>query len=188
MKNMKMLDLIRREAKAVLKLSPWILVALLLALGVLRADLVATSGLFQSPPTTTPTSQATATSEVPETTPTGALPTSPPTPTLAPTAPMTEIPPTATEQPATPTTLAPTATFTPPPTAGSAAPTATVDDRQRYADEGNGLIFEWGTLFDSVALGVSYLWLCCGVFVFLLIPLVFLVLWVASRRRRPQQE
>jgi heme/copper-type cytochrome/quinol oxidase subunit 2 len=67
-------------------------------------------------------------------------------------------------------------------------PTETVDERQRYSDEGTDLVFEWGTLFDSVALGVSYLWLCCGVIVFVLIPIIFIVLWVASRRRNQQQE
>jgi cytoskeletal protein RodZ len=188
MKNMRMRDLIRREAKAVLRLSPWMLVSLALALGVLRADLIATSGIFQSPATSTPTSEATATSEVPEATATEAQPTIQPTQTLVPTATMTDVPPTATEEPATPTTLAPTATITLPPAVDSVAATPTVDERQRYADEGTGLVFEWGTLFDSVALGVSYLWLCCGLFVFLLIPLVFVVLWVASRRRGQQQE
>jgi hypothetical protein len=179
-----MLDLIRREAEAVLRLSPWLLVSLVLALGLLRADLVATSGLFQSPPTATPPSEATATPEVPEPTVTDAqTPTSQPTQTAVPTATMTEIPPTV-----TPTTLPPTATFTPPPTVQSVAPTATVDERQRYADEGTDLTFEWGTLFDSVALGVSYLWLCCGVLVFLLIPIFFIILWLVSRRRNQQQE
>jgi hypothetical protein len=42
-------------------------------------------------------------------------------------------------------------------------------------------------LFDSVALAVSYLWLCCGVFVLLGIPLFFLILWIASKRRQQQQ-
>jgi hypothetical protein len=42
-------------------------------------------------------------------------------------------------------------------------------------------------LFDSVALAVSYLWLCCGVFVLLGIPLFFLILWIAGKRRQQQQ-
>lgn len=184
MKNIKMFELIRREAKALLRLSPWILLSLALALGVLRADLVATSGLFQSPATSTPTIEATATAEAPE--PTSTVPptlTSQPTQTLVPTATMTVQPPTV-----TPTLMPPTATATVPPTVQSVVPTATVDERQRYSDEGTGLIFEWGTLFDSVALGVSYLWLCCGAIIFVLIPIVFIVLWMASRRRKQQEE
>ena len=184
MKNKRIMDTVRREAKALIKLSPWILVSLLLALGLQRADLVATSGLFQSPATSTPPTEPSATPEVPEPTATEALPpTSPPTPTLMPT---------ATEVPATPTALPPTATFTPPPTVESVratpTPTQTIDERRRYAEEGTDLVFEWGTLFDSVALGVSYIWLCCGVLVFLLIPVIFIVLWAASRRRKQQQE
>lgn len=186
MKNIKMFELIHREAKALLRLSPWILLSLALALGVLRADLVATSGLFQSPATSTPTSEATATATAEAPQPSATVPptpTSQPTQTLMPTATMTVPPPTA-----TPTLMPPTATATVPPTVQSVAPTATIDERQRYSDEGTDLIFEWGTLFDSVALGVSYLWLCCGAIVFVLIPIAFIVLWVASRRRKQQEE
>jgi hypothetical protein len=43
-------------------------------------------------------------------------------------------------------------------------------------------------LFDSVSLFLSYAWLCCGVLLFLAVPVVFIVLWVASRRRRQQEE
>jgi hypothetical protein len=43
-------------------------------------------------------------------------------------------------------------------------------------------------LFDSVALFLSYAWLCCGGLVFLAVPLIFIVLWVASKRRQPQEE
>jgi hypothetical protein len=43
-------------------------------------------------------------------------------------------------------------------------------------------------LFDSVALLLSYLWLCCGGLLFLAVPLMFVILWVASRRRQEQEE
>jgi hypothetical protein len=43
-------------------------------------------------------------------------------------------------------------------------------------------------LFDSLALLLSYAWLCCGGLLFLAIPLVFVVLWVASKRRQQQEE
>jgi hypothetical protein len=43
-------------------------------------------------------------------------------------------------------------------------------------------------LFDSLALAASYLWLCCGVILLLGVPLLFIVLWVASRRRNQPEE
>jgi hypothetical protein len=43
-------------------------------------------------------------------------------------------------------------------------------------------------LFDSVALALSYGWLCCGAALMLLLPVSFLALWVASRRRRQRME
>jgi len=43
-------------------------------------------------------------------------------------------------------------------------------------------------LFDSIALGASYIWLCCGVLVVVSIPVGFTVLWVAGRRRRPEPQ
>jgi hypothetical protein len=43
-------------------------------------------------------------------------------------------------------------------------------------------------LFDSIALFLSYLWLCCGALIFMAIPVVFVVLWVASKNRRQQEE
>jgi hypothetical protein len=38
-------------------------------------------------------------------------------------------------------------------------------------------------LVDSLALGLSYAWLCCGVIVLLGLAALFAVLWAASRRR-----
>jgi hypothetical protein len=82
-----------------------------------------------------------------------------------------------------------TATVTP-----EASPTVeatvepTPDGSQRYADEDSNLKFEWGMLFDSVSLFLSYLWLCCGVLIFLAIPVVFIALWVAGKRRQPPEE
>ena len=57
----------------------------------------------------------------------------------------------------------------------------------RYAEDAN-LAFDWGMLFDSVALGVSYLWLCCGVLFLFAVPVGFVVLWVVSKRREAQEE
>jgi hypothetical protein len=82
----------------------------------------------------------------------------------------------------------PTLTVPPSPTSTTVEATATPDERQRYAEEDSNLRFEWGMLFDSVALGLSYAWLCCGVLVLVAVPIVFLILWVAHRRRQQQRE
>jgi hypothetical protein len=43
-------------------------------------------------------------------------------------------------------------------------------------------------LVDSAALALSYAGLCCGVLIFLSIPVFFLVLWLASKRREQGEE
>jgi hypothetical protein len=87
-----------------------------------------------------------------------------------------------------PAELSPTATPTPTPSTAAGTVEPTPDDKQRYPDDETDLRFEWGMLFDSVSLLLSYIWLFCGVLVFLTVPIIFIVLWVASRRRQQQQE
>jgi hypothetical protein len=196
-------EVIRRaksEARAVLRLSPWLLLSLLLVLILWQADTAALAGLFQSPPTDTPTVQATNTSVA---TPT-LLPSA--TPALTATQVITDTPTplpsdTPTVLPSDTPTLAPSATptltATQPLPAGEEALTppaegeggeAAEEERRRYPLGDTGLNFEWGMLFDAVALGLSYTWLCCGVFIVLGIPLFFIVLWVASSARRQRTE
>jgi heme exporter protein D len=62
------------------------------------------------------------------------------------------------------------------------------EDSERYAEEDSNLQFEWGELFDAVALGASYAWLCCGVITVLSIPVLFVILSVASRRRQQKED
>ena len=190
---------IRRETKAALRLSPWVIAALLLAALLWYPDLAATGGLFQSPqatPTPTPTATPTATTEVqPSATPTSEAPepaatetAAPPvaTPTQTPGAVATATlvptnPPTATPVP-TETPVVPTQTPAPQvPTSTPAA--ADQDDAERYAQEDSNVLFDWTMLFDSVALGLSYVWLCCGVLILLGVPVFFVLLWVSARRR-----
>lgn len=173
MKNQKIVRQVRREVKAVLKLLPLIVASLLFATLLWHADLSATSGLFQSPPTGEPGSPT------PEITPTEVTPEAPtattePTATLAPSDTPTLPPPTATE------------TSTPVPTSFLATPTP--DSSQRYPDEDSSFRFDFGALFDSTALAASYAWLCCGLCSLFLFPLLFVVLWIASVRRRNQEE
>jgi hypothetical protein len=74
--------------------------------------------------------------------------------------------------------------------AGVAEPTLTPTgtDRQRYAEGESNLEFEWSMLFDSVSLLVSYVWLCCGIIIFLAVPAFFIAVWRASKRRQQPEE
>jgi cytoskeletal protein RodZ len=177
-----------------------VLVALVLFGG--HTDLAATTGLFQSP--------ATATVEPTSTTPATETPT--PTPTAEPPAATEELAtqePTSTAIDATPTVATkepPTPSESPMPEAApteaapaEVGPEATQDDSelygqgeseqpQRYADGESNLRFDWGTLFDSLALGLSYAWLCCGVVLLLGLPILFVALWTRGKRDQVPEE
>lgn len=197
---MKRLDLVRwarQEMRAALRLGPLVLVALLLVALFWRTDLAAVGGLFQSSPVETPpvvpnTPTATLTATTAPTAgatgqPTAPPPTAPlPTTTLPPD--QTDVvaptqPPAATNTP-TPADQMTTVTPVPSPTGFAAEASPTPDESERYAEGDSNLKFEWGMLFDSAALFLSYVWLCCGGLLFLAIPIMFVVLWVASKRRR----
>lgn len=203
MRKREIVGRVRQELIVVLRLGPFALAALLIVALLGRVDSVALSGLFQSSPVDTPVSPpatptptftgtptAVPTEAVTTTTePTLSVPAETPTLVLTGTVEPTE--PTATSSPTvtvTSTSLPPTDTPTALPSdeAGGAEPTP--DESQRYADEDTNLKFEWSMLFDSLSLFLSYLWLFCGVLVFLAIPLVFAALWLASKRRRPPED
>ena len=203
-KSLGIADFVRREANAVLGLSPWVLAVLLLAALLWHPDLAATGGLFQSPqatptPTQVPTLMPTPTAEIqpsataegpsPTATETAEAPPAPPTetPVLGVTATLVPTnPPTPTAVP-TETPVIPTETLAPP-TATSTPVPAEQDGTERYAQEDSNLLFDWTMLFDSVALGLSYVWLCCGVLVLVGVPIFFIALWVAGRRREQGEE
>lgn len=209
----KVADRLRQEARATLRLLPWVLVSLLAVALLWRMDLTATGGLFQSPgesPIETPTSAPTQTATVQANTPTATntatveeIPTQTQTPlptvTSLPSATPTSLP-TMSPSPTlvTPTPTLATATVTPslvPTTAVPPTPTRTVtatlsptDTGQRYAEEDSNLIFDTTLLIDSLALGLSYLWLACGVVILLGIPIFFVILWWVGKQRRQDQE
>ncbi len=207
-KSLATVGFVRREVNAVLRLSPWVLASLLLAALFWHPELAATGGLFQSPqdtptptPTLAPTLAPTATAEIlpsatataeapaPTTTETATIPPSPPTetPVLAVTATLVPTnPPTPTPVP-TETPVIPTATLAPAVATSTPVP-AGQDGTDRYAQEESNLLFNWTMLFDSVALGMSYVWLCCGVLVLVGVPIFFISLWVAGRRREQGEE
>jgi len=62
----------------------------------------------------------------------------------------------------------------PPPAANSGAPSEIVVDS--------------GLLIDSILVYISYAWLCCGVLAFIMIPAVFLVLYVVGIKRANSSE
>lgn len=185
----------RQETRALLRMSPLLLASLALAAILWGTDSAANTGLFQSspvepPPSSTPTPAvpaATATEPVasPTLTVTVAF-----TETVAPVETPTEALPTETPAPTdTSTPVEPPPSDTPEiPAAGETVePESASDEGQRYPEEESKLKFEWGMLFDSLALFFSYAWLCCGILVFLAVPVLFVVLWRASNRRREQE-
>lgn len=179
MKRWGIIQFLEREGRAVLQISPWLLLALGVAMFWFGANRTATAVPFQSP---LPTEPASPTPEVPPIlTPTVTLtPTLEPTVLMTPTAMPTEVPPTATALPPTPT-LSPTPQLT----ATASTPAVPSDQSRRYPDEEASYRFDWAELLDSVALGASYLWLCCGILIFLAVPVLFLALSIASKRRPP---
>jgi hypothetical protein len=97
----------------------------------------------------------------------------------------------------------PTATPTPKPTATRTAttvptvspePTNTPEVegssplRQHYVRGKSNVVFQWGMLVDSLALGISYAWLVGGLVAGIGLPIVLVVWWLRSRRRRPERE
>jgi hypothetical protein len=207
--HLRTYGLLKSEAKATLRLLPGAFLALLLVAVLWRVDLAAIEGLFQSPPpgggssdsplstptlipTAAPPTRVPTQAPVPTSTPvptqelpTAILPTETPTPSATATEVLpSDTPVTPTDTPLTPTRTSPTATpVSPTPTLAASG-----EGGSRYPDDNSNLRFEWGMLFDSVALGLSYLWLCCGLLVLLAIPTFFLILWLAGKRRRQDEE
>ena len=165
-------------------LAAWLLLAaMLLAAGLtIHSEAASAHMLFQGETASPTTAPITATEDMTETI---LLP-----PPITPTA---TIVPTETPQP--PPTSEPTATrtATPSPTV-SAEPITTAqagassDSRRHYVRGDSNVTFDWGMLIDSLALGISYVWLVIGILVGVGLPILFVVLWVRTRRRRSAQE
>lgn len=190
----------RGNARTGVWIGVWVVATLLLGSFVLEVGSSARSGLFQSPPSDADTPPAEPSAPVPDETPV-LTPTLTVTSTLDVT-PTVPVPPTnepvpspePVEQVAEPTAVPPTPAGVQETPTTEPAPTEppVVDEPegtpQRYVDDESTVRFEYGQLFDSVALGASYLWLCCGVLVLILIPVLFITLWIASRRRKSLAE
>jgi ABC-type transport system involved in cytochrome c biogenesis permease component len=50
------------------------------------------------------------------------------------------------------------------------------------------LVLDQAELVDSVVVSVAYVWLCCGIVLILLIPLVFLFLHIRGRSKLTKEE
>jgi len=167
----------------------WLLLAaLLLVVGLaVHGEGAAAFALVQSETASPTTGQITATAGTAETPflPPLITPTATITPTDTPTV-------TPTQPPPTPT---PTASWTPtpPPTASpepvnTAQTGASSKTRRHYVRGDSNVVIQWGLLVDSLALGISWAWLVVGVLVGVGLPILFVLLWVRTRRRRPAQE
>lgn len=201
MKRRQMWGLIRQEMRGVLRVSPLVLASLVLVALLWRADSSAVSDLLQSspvdtpPPSLTPTASPSAIEtstaqptviESPVVTATVETATVAPTEPVVPSETPTEVPPTETPAPTeTPLPIEPPPTHTPAPSA-TAEPEETLDASQRYPEGESNLRFEWGMLFDSMSLLFSYIWLCCGILLFIAVPLFFFVLWRTGADRREE--
>jgi len=175
----------------ILALAAWLLLAtLLVVVGLaVRSEQASADALFQIETASPTTGAITATASITDT------PFLPPLITATATITPTETPsPTATPtQP--PPTQEPTATWTPAP-----QPTATPEPvsttqtevssqtRRHYVRGDSNVVIQWGMLIDSLALGISYAWLAIGVLIGVGLPILFVVLWVRTRRNGSARE
>ncbi len=199
-----------RTSRAMIWL-PWLGVALLVA-AVLSPGTVTASYLsFQSPPAATPTPlpptptpppPAPTATEAPTPVPPEPTPTEVP-PTVAPTEPLSTeevvptepIPPEGETPPSTEEAVPPTALPTVPPVQGEAtlSPQATEpppgsptpETEQPPDAEAGRSVINWVKFWDTVAVALAYPWLCCGVGLLLLVPLILLYLEIKGRRPPP---
>jgi len=169
----------------ILALAAWLLLALVLLAVGLAVHGEQASALVQSETASPATGSITATAGTlempvlpPLITPTVTVaPTDTPAPTAAPTQP--------------PPTPEPAASWTPTPLPepiNTAQTGASSQTRRHYVRGDSNVVFQWGMLVDSLALGISYAWLAGGILVGVGLPILFVVLWIRTRRRRPARE
>ena len=170
-----------------LAFASWVLLAVLLLAGgpAVHGEGAPASTLLETAGASTTTTPITTTEGITETPP---LPeivvTSTFTPTETPTATPTQPSPTP-----VPTAL-PTLTPSPPasPEPASTEQTRTSPKiRPHYVRGDSNVTFQWGMLVDSLALGISWAWLVVGIIIGVGLPILFVVLWVRSKRRRSAQ-
>jgi len=173
-------------------------VAAVLSPGTVTASLLA----FQSSPVATPVP--------PEPTPTPPPPTSTPVPPPQPTATLiqpTPVPPTPAPAPTTavppaqpaPTQIQPTQPIPEAPITPAMSPTTLIfpaltptprpfppTSTPQPASGVNQPIVNWVKFWDTIVVTIAYPWLCCGVALLLMVPVVLLFLEIKGRRRPPR--
>lgn len=112
-----------------------------------------------------------------------------PLPPIQPPAQPEQLPPPAAAEPTQPPPpqpeQAPPAEPPPPEQNVDAAPPTPIPPPPRPAEESGPaeVVIDSGLLIDSILVYISYVWLCCGVILFITIPIVFLLLYVVGSRR-----
>ncbi|UCC88746.1 MAG: hypothetical protein JSV81_05415 [Anaerolineales bacterium] len=200
-----LLSALRRRARLTAAWLPWLGIALLVAAALSPGTVTASRLMFQSPaqptpipPTPTPVPPPPTSTPVPPPptpTPVPPPPTPPPAeaaPTQAPPepAPTEAVPsqePAPVEEQPTQEVLSPSAEPTEPPPA-LPEPTSPIQDTEVPAKplppeaETNQPIVNWVKFWDTLAITFAYPWLCCGIALLLLVPVVLLFLEIKGRR------
>lgn len=188
---------VRRHVRAILTLLPLIALAWCTALVMYQGDERAwASSLFQSPvqpeapAPTRPAPEKVLPPTVQRPTPVPApSPTPPPPPTQPPVQPVQQqvepvVPP--------PDQPAPVQQPTQPPVEQQAQPQPPTPPAPPPAAQNSSappeIVIDSGLLIDSILVYISYVWLCCGVLAFILIPVIFLALYVLGIRRSSSSE
>jgi hypothetical protein len=79
----------------------------------------------------------------------------------------------------------------PPETESEEAPSTPIEGDESFVEEDTGsrnFILDRAELIDSVVVTGAYVWLCCGVMLFLLVPIFMLVLYVRGRSKIINEE
>jgi hypothetical protein len=191
-----LLSALRRRARLTAAWLPWLGIALLVAAALSPGTVTASRLMFQSPAQPTPIPPTpTPVPPPPTSTPVPPPPTPPPA-EVAPTQAPPEPPPTEAvpgqepapveEQP-TQEVLSPSAEPTVPPPA-LPEPTPPIQDTEVPAKplppeaEIDQPIVNWVKFWDTLAVTFAYPWLCCGIALLLLVPVVLLFLEIKGRR------
>jgi uncharacterized membrane protein len=153
-----------------------LLAALSLTLLLAAGNVVTAERLFQSPPAQSPVPQ-----------PPANAPAQQPTQPEQQAAPQPQAQPPA-QSPAAPPTQQPAAAPGQPPLPEKSLKPAQKDKSTTDETTPRNLTLDTAELIDTVIVSGAYIWLCCGIILFLLIPLTLLILYIRGRSKIVQEE
>lgn len=86
--------------------------------------------------------------------------------------------------------IQPTSEAAPAPTLEPLPPVTTGEEYQEVppSNEDTPMVLDEAELIDSIFVSFAYVWLCCGVILLLLIPLVLLILYIRGRSKIVNEE